>query len=334
MKILAFLMTLLVSTNSFAMGECGMSCCLAGAKSGGIGLGSKFGFSFFYEYSYMETIKDGNKDISPDDVINREWSMGSTYKVPTEMIMKKYSFIGSYKINDHWSTLIVVPYIVNDMDMRSKSSMGMIMNMSMDTIKGIGDVVLMTNYDAYSDLPVRPTKALSFGFGLKLPTGKNTEVGKNGKYVHAMMQPGSGSINPIVSISAMKAWYPLVLDGSLTYQHSTKGDEGYQFGSQLAVDLSLKYQVHDYVNLGLEMNGIHAGEDEDREGKYTMTSSMIDTPTNTGLDSLSISPVAQIKIPNTGGNLQLKYQLPIYQEVNGYQQVLDWRILSNLTWVF
>lgn len=34
------------------------------------------------------------------------------------------------------------------------------------------------------------------------------------------------------------------------------------------------------------------------------------------------------------GSAELKYQLPIYQEVNGIQQVLDWKILASIVWNF
>ena len=44
--------------------------------------------------------------------------------------------------------------------------------------------------------------------------------------------------------------------------------------------------------------------------------------------------VCRIKIPGTGGSADLKYQVPVYQKVNGIQQVTDWKVLTSVTWNF
>ena len=319
----------------FAFGECGLSCCISGAATSGVTLAEHIGLSLQYEYSHMENIKDGSSDISPDEVINNKWMMGVSYSVPTKMTMQKLSLIAAYPATERFQILGIIPYIKNDMDMRMKSSMGMTMNHRMDTVSGIGDITLMGFYTAYTDAPVRPSKRLTLGAGLKTPTGKNSERTSTGSLVHAMMQHGTGSWDPLFLVNYMRAYYPLILQANMFYHLTTEGDEGYEVGDQLSLDLIARYQAANYVNIGLELNGIHSAEDEDHDGKFSKpATSMVDNTDNTGLDSIFLTPGVQIKIPGTGGSADLKYQVPLYQKVNGIQQVTDWKVLTSITWNF
>jgi hypothetical protein len=223
----------------------------------------------------------------------------------------------------------------NNMDMRRKMPNGMVMNMQMEEISGIGDVTLMGLYTAYTDAPVRATKRLTLGFGVKTPTGENDARNPMGNFVHAMMQAGTGSWDPILMASYMRAWYPIMTQINLLYHYPTESDRGYQFGDQLNLDLIARYQVDNYTNIGLALNVIYAGKDRDHDGLYSRPAmSMIDNPAYTGLTSYFISPSFQYKIPNSGGNIELKYQAPIYQDVNGYQQVTDSRWMATVSWAF
>jgi len=324
---------LLASSQVMALGECGLACCLAGANSSGVTLAENFGLAVQYEYSDMKTIRHGSGSISPDAVIDRHWIMGSSYSVPTKMTMEKLSVFGALPLNERWTLIAIVPYVRNSMDMRMKNGVGMTMNMTMDTIEGLGDIPLLANYTAYTDAPIRPSQRLTLGFGVKTPTGKNDERAGSGRLVHAMMQPGSGSWDGLLTVNYMRAYYPLVFQVSGFYHLTTEGDEGYEFGDQYGIDLSARYQVAPYVNLGLDVNAIHTEKDDDHDGKYSRPGmSMVDNTDYTGLTSVSITPGIQFKIPDSNGSMELKYQLPIYQDVNGYQQVLDQRWLATIAW--
>lgn len=325
----------LPASPAHALGECGLACCIAGATTSGITLAQNFGLAIQYEHSNMETILHGTDEVTPDQVIDTFWAPGRSYAVPTKMTMEKLSVIGALPISARWQLLGVVPYVRNDMDMRQKNAMGMVMNMTMETIEGLGDVTLLAMYTAHTDAPVRPTTRTTIGFGLKTPTGDNTARTPSGTYVHAMMQAGTGSWDPIFVANYMRAFYPLVLQVNAFYHLSTEGDEGYEFGDQFGVDVITRYQAASYVNVGLDLNAINAAQDEDHDGNFTRAAnSMVDNPANTGLTSVFLTPALQFKIPNTGGSFELKYQVPVYQDVRGYQQVVDDRILASVAWSF
>ena len=61
---------------------------------------------------------------------------------------------------------------------------------------------------------------------------------------------------------------------------------------------------------------------------------MLDNTANTGLSAIYIAPSIQYKIPDSDSSLSLKYQVPLHQDVNGYQQVVDsrWMVSGTFTW--
>lgn len=325
-----------VAKRAYALGECGLSCCLAGAAGGGVALAENFGISLVYENAWMETIREGTGEVSPDDAIARNKQAGKSYKVPLNMRMQKVSLVGAFPVNERLTLLALVPYVINDMEMRNMSAMGMVMDMRMDTVSGLGDATVLGLYTLYTDAPIRPSQRLTAGFGLKAPTGRSDETTASGSPVHAMMQTGSGSWDPVFMVNYMRGFYPLVLQATLFYQLTTEGVNGYEFGDRFTYDLSARYQAGNFLNLGVEVNGIHAAKDRDHDGRFSVNAdtSLADNPEYTGLTSIFITPLVQAKLPGTGGSAELKYQIPVYQDVNGFQQVVDWRALATVTWVF
>lgn len=335
LPLIIFCLALAHAPKAWAFGECGLSCCIGGAVNSGATLAENFGLSFQYEYMHMESILNGKRQISPQEALNANWQRGRSYIVPESMIMEKFSLTAAYPATERLQLLGILPYIKNNMDMLMKGSMGTLMKHKMDKVEGLGDITLLGLYTAYTDAPIRPNHRLTLGLGLKTATGKNDVRTSSGAMVHAMMQPGSGSWDPLFLANYMRAFYPLILQANLVYHLTTTGDEGYEYGDQLSYDLIARLQVAKYMNAGMEINGIHAWRDMDHDGKYSKPlTSMMDNPEYTGLNSISLSPSIQIKIPGTGGSFQVKYQTPIYQEVNGFQQVMDWRILVSASWAF
>ncbi len=326
--------TLLIPLKAFAAGECGLSCCIAGASTSGVTLASKFGISLQYEYSYMKPLSEGSTEVTSGYVLDKKFSAGATeYKVPLEMVMQKYSLIGSYPVTSDFMLIAIVPYVINDMTMRHRIGSS-VMDMKMDTVSGIGDISLIALYNFYQDEPIRPTARFSGGIGIKTPTGSNSEKDTDGQLYHAMMQPGTGSWDPLFMVNGMLFLDPVWLQVNIFYHLTTKGDSGYEFGDQLSADIVSRYQLFNYINIGLEVNGVYAGKDKDHDSRFTTNTALLDDTSNTGLFAVYVTPAIQIKIPNTGGSFEIKYQQPVYQYANGIQQVIDWRVFASLTWNF
>ena len=371
MRVTITVLLFLVVTSKivYAHGECCLSRSLADATISGVTLAPNFGLSLQYEYTNMETIREGSHSISPNSVLDNvaaEWPEmpedGKSYSVPTRMIMQKYNLLGTYTISKRIQLLATVPYVINDMDMRmvtrgtggshhhapqlvgksyprplasDTTGNDMRMDMKMDTVEGLGDITLMGLYTLYTDKSDLPTRKVTLGLGVKTPTGKNDEDFDSGGLVHAAMQTGTGSWDPLFLVNYMHAFHPVIFQTNLFYQMTTEGDEGYEFGDKISLDLIARYQLSSYVNPGLELNLFYAGQDTDHDDRYSRPDeSLLDNTDNTGITSLSVSPSLQIKIPKTGGSVDLKFQKPIYQHARGIQQVVDWRAMAAIVWAF
>lgn len=342
--ITACLIFLIVLTINFpakvsAM-ECGLSCCIAGAAEG-IGAGGRgFNVGLQYEYMKMETILQGTDEKSPNEILATK---GNMYKVPTEMIMQKLTANVAYGLNEKASFLASIPYIKNDMDMRMNMVMGT-KDMTMDTIEGMGDITLMGFYKLFADRNIAPTERITIGAGIKMPTGEYEERTKSGSLVHMMMQRGSGSWDPVLLINGMKAFGKTYLLGTVTYQFTTDNDRGYEIGDKLSIDITAKHRLTDLFNAWLALNYIHADSDKTdgsidaQTGKVNYQDSMmsmIDNVANTGLESYFLTPGIEFK-PSAGSSWSFKAsaKIPVYQDVNGVQQVTDDWYLINANYRF
>lgn len=371
MRILIIIFLLFVFANKavYAHGECCLSRSLAEAAISGITLAPKFGLSLQYEYTNMETIRDGSSRIGHNTLLDRiaaEWpSMPSetkSFSIPTRMIMQKYTLLGIYSVTEKLRFLATVPYVINNMDMRmlvrgtmnnhqhaapsrrqiglrslANSSIGndTIMDMKMDTVEGLGDVTLMGLYTLYADKPTSPTKIFTVGLGVKTPTGKNDEETDSGTLIHAAMQPGTGSWDPLFFANYIHLFNSWIFQTNFLYQLTTEGDEGYEFGDKVSLDFVTKYKINSYLIPGIELNGFYAGKDIDHDDRFSRPDeSLLDNTDNTGLFSISVTPALQIKIPKTGVSIDFKFQKPVYQNVRGIQQVTDWRAIAAIVWAF
>ncbi len=324
--------------SALAAGEC---CTRGNLAAAGAPDGS-WSLQLQYDYSFMETIRSGTDEVSPDQVLDERIMGGAMrYAVPTEMVMQKYLLAAQGRIAPSWQVSLGVPYLVNDMDMRMamRDAMGMVMKSEgpMARVEGLGDITLGAQY---SLLPGGAGGAgggwdAAVGLGLKLPSGKN-DVKKEGSQslVHAMMQPGSGSWDPVLSLQAGRGAGPVSVRLAASYHVAMRGDEGYEFGDMIAADAVARYQAAGALRLGLGLNYLHAGRDADHDGHYSSPTSLIDNTANTGLTAFYLTPELQVSIPGTRAVLSVAYQLPLVQDVNGTQQVMDWRVLASAGWSF
>lgn len=326
-----------------AASECGLSCCIAGAAEG-IGAGGKgLNVNLQYEWMKMGMLLEGKDEKSPDEILSTKMM----FSVPTEMIMQKMTANLAYGLNEKVSLLASIPYVRNDMDMKMKMSMPMPMtsDMTMDTIEGLGDVTLMAFYRIYADADTAPTVRITAGAGVKAPTGEY-EKRENGELVHMMMQPGTGSWDPLLVINGMKAFGRTYLLGTATYQFTTENDRGYEVGDRLTVDIAGKYRLTDLFNLTLALNYVHSDKDKTdgsidpqspaaRVNYQNPMMSLMDNVENTGLDSYFISPGLEFK-PSAGSPwaFNASAKIPVYQKANGTQLVTDSWYVANASYRF
>lgn len=346
LKIWAFALAValnMTAAQQAVAGECGLSCCI-GAGVDGVGSATGLTVSFQYDIMNMKTNKQGTSDIAADTIIaNALAGRAGMYGVSSKMTMQKYTTNLSYRLDEENAFVLTVPYVINDMDMRMGMKMMamspiMYSNSTMQTIEGMGDIALIYLRDVYKDADVQTRQRFSVGVGLKAPTGKSKSRAANGRLVHMMMQAGTGSwdgfllANGTLGFGEREDGGALVLFApSLTYQMNTRNDLGYKVGNRLNYDLSTRYRLTSSFNVKLDLNGV-ISERDSSDGTVDAPSGLVayqntmgnvlDNVANTGINSLFVSPGFQW-IVAPGWVLSGEYRIPVYQDVNGIQQVTD-----------
>lgn len=324
-------------TLPYSVFAAGLCCQLSsGVQESLLGVASpeaqKLSLQLTYSFTLMDRLKEGSTKKSVEDVMDA----GKYMSIPTRMEMTKYTLTAAYGFSPSFSAFVTIPYIRNTMDMQMFMDMGMGMEWmkhAMEPVDGSGDITAMGLYRIYTDRDIRPTDVLTIGVGLKTPTGSSTEKTSSGKFVHAHMQPGTGSWDPLLSFVYTKMMNPFLLQGDLTYQITTRNSNGYEFGDSLTANLSGKYAVTSYFNVTGGLTYLHLNRATDRDGKYTDLKSLMDDPANTGGDSIWFSPGIQA-LPSKNSLIDLKVQFPLWERVNGVQMVSSYRILLGVSYGF
>jgi hypothetical protein len=294
----------------------------------------KLSVQLSYSFTMMDDLREGTGKKSLREVMDEKKYL----KLPVEMQMIKYSVTAVRDFSDNFTALFSIPYIRNTMDMK----MGMMMGMgvqwrdhAMDPVQGLGDFSVMGLYHYYPKGGDIRTDILTFGLGVKTPTGSSTERGSSGKFIHAHMQPGTGSWDPLFSIMYTKELNPFLFQTDMTYQLTTRNRDGYEFGDSFTANISGKYAVTSSVNLTAAATYLYVGKAKDRNGKYTDLASLMDDPENTGGNSVWLSPGIKVKpFKNTDTAFDIKAQFPVWEKVNGTQLVSTYRIVAGIIFNF
>ncbi len=294
--------------------------------------GKKLFLQLTYSFTLMDKLKEGNAKKSVEDVKNA----GKYTTIPTRMEMTKYTLTTAYDFSPEFTAFVSIPYIRNTMDMQILMDMGMGMEWMkhpMDPVKDLGDMTVMGLYRFYPKGEAAPADMITLGAGVKTPTGSSTEKSLNGSFIHAHMQPGTGSWDPVILLMYTKVVNPLLLQADATYQVATRNSNGYKFGDSLAATLTGNYALFSYLKLTSGLTYLHLNEASDSEGKYTDLKSLMDDPANTGGNSIWFSPGLQV-LPFKSSAVDLKVQFPLWERVRGTQLVSSYRILLGFSYRF
>ncbi|HEX9020907.1 MAG TPA: transporter [Nitrospirota bacterium] len=283
-----------------------------------------------YSFTSMDKFREGSSSRSLNDI-----KASALYaSLPVSMDMFKYTLTAGYGFTPKFKVFVSIPYVRNTMDMTSfNMMMGSWMGMTMTPVHGLGDITVMGLYRLSTNREIRPTDAVTLGFGVKTPTGSYTEKKPNGTFVHAHMQPGTGSWDPLLSLIYTKMIDQFVIQSNATYELATRNNEGYKFGDSLALDFAGTYTVVREFNVTAGLTFLNVNKASDKDGKYTNLASLLDDPANTGGESLWFSPGVQI-LPFKNSMIDFKYQVPVWEKVNGVQLVSSYRYVLGMSYSF
>ncbi|MBI5342765.1 MAG: hypothetical protein HZB63_05540 [Deltaproteobacteria bacterium] len=207
--------------------------------------------------------------------------------------------------------------------------------------EGIGDLSLFGMYRF-----ARQEKAgadLSLLFGLKMPTGTTREKDLSGARFATEFQPGSGSWDPLVGLSATRRWGPASLDASLLYAIATKGAQGTDLGDMLHYGAAISCRFvpgrHDSHDASPAQERKHAALHRhiawdfileatgDWKRKQTVQGIGDD---NSGGTTIFLSPGVRFNYQDRW-SAYLSTGFPILQDMNGTQHDVSYRILLGIS---
>lgn len=226
-------------------------------------------------------------------------------------------FLG-YGITDALSISLQVPYV----ERRSKEVHEEAFLGANEKSTGLGDSILLGKYKIYNK-----QFGLAGIFGLKLPTGYTDEKNMAGERFEPELQPGTGSLDYILGVSANKKInHLIILDGTVLYHLKTGGDQDYEFGDIIRTTAGATFNVIDRdkkptLNLLSEVISQFANKDE-QERK---------TIRDSGGTTIFIAPGISSQLTE-----QLKTSLsvpvPVFQALGGVHQELDFSVLFSMSY--
>ena len=192
----------------------------------------------------------------------------------------------------------------------------------LDVTAGLGDVVALGKYR----LVAAPTRQLSLGAGVKLPTGAADLADDRGLAFNADLQPGSGAVDAIAWANYTQSLprrpaASLVFAGVFSRKGANDrylGDSRYRFGDelQLALGYAERVSVGGYVvDLALDARYRRAAPDRFDGGVQP----------STGGDFAVLRPGVTAWL-SPAANVFASGELPIVTRVVGTQLAPSWRI--------
>jgi len=330
--IVAALFAVLLPTAAWAGGFC----CQMPTGVEETGASGNFSLRADYTYSRMSEIYSGDSHKSLSSVSEDPRFRKMMGVIPVSMDMQRVTMSASYSPIKRLRVTLAVPWVINDMTMimfmpaTKWSRPG-----KMDQISDLGDITLMGSYRIYQDKDLMPSTAITVGAGVKFPSGPST-INNRKKRIHAHMQPGTGSWDPILTLSFMKMINSdFMVQADTRYEIATANGLGYSFGDTVAVNAYLKYNLTDYINLSLGANYFHSEQSDDPNNKYNgkVSKRLTDYSGYTGEDNIWVSPGFQI-MPFKGASVDFRFQYPVYQHVRDIAQVTDYRLTTGISYSF
>ena len=316
-----------------------------------------------FESMNMGTLLQGSQAVDPMQVVQQALTTPGTrsFVVPTNMIMQRSTLRARYRVDEDTSMMVSIPFSVsnqmdmlmgmNPMPMKGKGmGMGMamptggptFMDMTMNPINQMGDMAFLVQRELFRD---DTGNRIMVAAGIKIPSGDFQVRSANGRLVHAMMQPGTGSLDFLAGVSGRlylgggsdgQSWS---IDPGLSYQMNGTNPLGYRFGNRLGYDLAVNCRLNESLTLTTALNGIVTGRDSQNgtldpqtgtQAYQNPTASLIDNVANTGGSFLYLSPGIEWKISDEV-RLRATHRIPLSRNVNGTQIVTDGWSTMNLS---
>ncbi|MCI0330993.1 MAG: hypothetical protein L0196_08645 [candidate division Zixibacteria bacterium] len=230
---------------------------------------------------------------------------------------------GQYGITKAWGAGIELPFIIREHSHIEDSALEVF------NFEGLGDATITGQHGFNFGSVISPAR-LDFKAGIKVPTGLTDAKNDEGEQAEVTVQSGTGSWDgifganlqiPLFTVPSLSGglYSKLPLSAGVSYRLSGKGTDDYQFGNEVLAHLGTEYQMFPRLSLLFQANG--------RWQDFADVGATGEFRSNTGGTWIYASPGLSFRLTDALSAYSYA-QIPVYQKVNGIQQV------SKLNWQF
>ncbi|KAB2642370.1 MAG: TonB-dependent receptor [Verrucomicrobia bacterium] len=267
------------------------------------GFSSEPGFKTNLVYTYLDQhqLRSGTRKLSASEVPDGQELEAYTRNHYLTLDL-------AYVINPDWSAVLQVPFIVRDHATYGEDHA----SYDSSSTSSIGDMNLVASYQGFG-----ASHKLGVKFGLSLPTGAFTDTFRSGAPLDRGLQAGVGTTGVIAGVYyhdlLTKDWGYF---GEATTQAALNYRSDYQPGSAEKLSIGLRFTGIERITPQLQVNAKISARDLGGQSDHF----------NSGGTLVYLSPGVTVDLTKTLSSYAF-VQLPLYQNVNGYQLAPTW-ILS------
>ena len=264
------------------------------------------GFKLDLDYLFLDQtqLRSGTRKISPGDVpIGKELE---------DYTRKNIATLGlSYVFNADWGVSLQLPYIVRDHATFGEDHD----EYDTSSTSSIGDMSLIARYQGFTS-----RHNLGVLLGIKLPTGSFNNKFRSGAPLDRGLQPGTGTTDLVAGVYYFdqlgKDWNWFVQG---TIQRAFNSRAEYKPGTAVNLDAGLRYTRFKRIIPQLQFNTRIVERDNGNEA---------DTA-NSGGTVINLSPGVTVEVTEKMASF-IFVQVPVYQNLNGYQLAPKWSLTAGI----
>ena len=232
-----------------------------------------------------------------------------------------YTLSLGYGLRDNVDVFLVAPIVSKtSIDVEEHAVLG-----RKETATGFGDLRLVGKYRFW-----QKGFDAALLLGLKAPTGETSDKNPSGKKFGPEQQPGSGSWDGTVGLTASKGLGPhLTLANALRYTTRGEGAQDETLGDVFHYNLGMSYALkplgaHPNASLLLELHHEWALRDHSREQ---------DKVWDSGGTTILLSPGISVDLTDSLAAFWAM-PIPLYQNLGGQHEELNYEVISGFSWAF
>ncbi len=300
------------AVNAYAAGGCGSVCLPIEALilDKAQVPDNQYRIALISEYAKFDNFKEGGDSIT---------NLGGNEAIITENTLQF-----DYGLTSRWNVSLLIPYVKKEQKTNRFGTR---------IAEGLGDVSVFTRYELLTREKRIEGQSISFGLGLKFPTGSIDEPG-NAPLLPPAFQTGSGAYDLVPTASFFQSIGLTHLFGSAAWRIPLEDNKrGYKFGQEFELNFGADYPspfLSESLSFQLSTSYLAAGKDTD--SNFILPSRLRNGTTvlNTGGNFLDISAGFRWAISNAF-TFQTKFSFPVYESWNGHRPTNVGQVTQDLT---